>query len=69
MSSIKHRRAKQDASLKKDHRVYPWGGDKTFRGAWKEEKRRLAKQDRASGKVGVRKAADGKDDQASAKAK
>jgi hypothetical protein len=45
MSSIRNPRAKKDASLKKDHRVYPLEGDKSFRGAWKKKKRRLAKQE------------------------
>jgi hypothetical protein len=69
MSSIQDPRAKKDASLKKDHRLYPWEGDKSFRGVWKKKKRRLAKQDRASGKEGIRDAAKGDDSTASAKAK
>jgi hypothetical protein len=69
MSSIKHPRAKKDAELKKDHRVYPWEGDKTFRGAWKRTKQRKAKQDRVSGKTAVLKAKDGQDDGASTKSK
>jgi len=49
--------------------VYPLEGDKSFRGVWKKKKRRLAKQDRASGKDGIRDAAKGDDSTVSAKAK
>lgn len=68
MSSIRNPRAKKEASLKKDHRVYAWEGDKTFRGQWRKKKRRIAKQDRASGKEGIRQAAEGKDEKVSPKA-
>jgi hypothetical protein len=47
MSSIKHPREKKDASLERDHRVYTWLGDKTFRGLWRKKKRRMAKRLRA----------------------
>lgn len=69
MSAIRHPRAKKDASLKKDHRVYPWEGDKSFRGVWKKKKRRLAKQDRASSKTGLLDAAKGNADAVSVKAR
>jgi len=69
MSSIRNPRAKKDASLKKDHRVYPLEGDKSFRGVWKKKKRRIAKQDRASSKDGIRDVAKGDDCTVSAKAK
>ncbi len=69
MSSIRNPRAKKDASLKKDHRVYPWEGEKSFRGVWRKKKRRLAKQDRASSKTGILDAAKGNDDAVSAKAR
>ncbi|MFO1485813.1 MAG: hypothetical protein U1F71_20805 [Verrucomicrobiaceae bacterium] len=53
MSRIKHPRVKKDAELKKDHRVYPQEGDKSFRGVWKKKKRRKAKQERAVAKGAV----------------
>ncbi len=68
MSNIRNSRGKKDASLKKDHRVYAWEGDKTFRGQWKKKKRRIAKQDRTSGKEGIRQASEGKDEKISPKA-
>ena len=68
MSSIRDPRVKKEASLKKDHRVYAWEGDKSFRGVWKKKKRRIAKQDRASGKEGIRQAAEGKDEKVFLKA-
>jgi len=68
MSSIRNPRAKKEAALKKDHRVYAREGDKTFRGQWKKKKKRIAKQDRASGKEGIRQASAGKDEKVSPKA-
>ncbi len=55
--------------MKKDHRVYPWEGDKSFRGVSKKKKQRLAKQDRASSKTGLLDAAKDNDDAVSVKAR
>ena len=46
MSSIKHPGEKKNKSLTKDHRIFTWGGNKTFRGLWRKKKRRLAKKER-----------------------
>ena len=69
MSAIRNPQVKKDASLKRDHRVYPRDGDKSFRGAWKKKKQRMAKQARASGKVGIRLTIEGEDNKISAKPK
>jgi len=46
VSSIKHPCEKKERSLTRDHRVFAWEGNKTFRGAWKRKKRRLHKKER-----------------------
>ncbi|MES2470273.1 MAG: hypothetical protein V4675_23470 [Verrucomicrobiota bacterium] len=46
MSSIKNPVTKNAKRLKKDHRVYTFAGNKTFRGVWKKKKRRLGKKER-----------------------
>ena len=55
MSSIKHPCEKKEKSLAKDHRVFAWQGNKTFRGAWKRKKKRLAKKERRAADVGLKK--------------
>ncbi len=59
MSAIKNPVLKKKKSLKKDHRVFVWEGNKTFRGLWRKKKRRLAKKERRAvgrvlGKVDLR---------------
>jgi len=46
VSAIKNPIVKKAKSLKKDHRVFTLEGNKTFRGAWRKKKRRLAKKER-----------------------
>lgn len=47
MSRTKHPREKKLASLKRDHRVYPWEGNKSFRGVWRKKKARTSRKARA----------------------
>lgn len=46
MSAIKNPQLKKRVSLKRDHRVYPWEGDKSFRGVWRKKKTRMARKAR-----------------------
>lgn len=61
MSRIKHPREKKLASLKKDHRVYAWDGNKSFRGVWRKKKRRMSKKGRADFKRVLRRLESGAD--------
>ena len=62
MSSIRNPALKKKASLSRDHRVYAQEGDKSFRGVWKQKKRRKAKQARAQSETALRDALQGDED-------
>ncbi len=66
MSAIKNTQAKKQASLKRDHHVYPWEGDKSFRGAWRRKKARMAKKARAASRQALRRAQAGDEDSVAA---
>lgn len=64
MSSLKHPLAKKEQRLRKDHRVFIWEGNKTFRGIWRKKKRRLGKKERRAAGTVLNKAESGAADEA-----
>jgi len=54
MSKIKHPREKKRASLKRDHRIYAWDGNKSFRGVWRKKKARMARKARTQSRLALR---------------